>query len=306
MQAVKRFKRRIVQPGLHFNYASAETSVLGLVLASATKRKVSDYAREKLWEPLGAEAGASWGVDAMGQEVTYAFFNAVLRDWARLGLMLAHDGIWNGKRIVPREWLSSIDLDSARIAISSSDGSGPATATKPGSCQAAIACSRCVAYGDSSSSSIRQRDLCSCRRRSAMEATRSGTKSCWPCGRRCHYSCDRLDLRFHESTCPPQWSCARFGDTPGGEILLRGVVFRVSGQKVNRSAHHQCNGASFAVELMAPAYSRSFETLTPFETTRDGSRASGSRRKGAMVKLTRNGLIQGRAWHGAGRPVADV
>jgi CubicO group peptidase (beta-lactamase class C family) len=105
LQAVKRFNRRIAQPGEYFHYASAETLVLGLVLAGATARKVSDYAREKLWEPLGAEADASWGVDATGQEVTYAFFNAVLRDWARLGLMLAHDGTWNGKRIVPREWL---------------------------------------------------------------------------------------------------------------------------------------------------------------------------------------------------------
>jgi len=105
LQAVKRFNRRYTQPGQHFHYSSAETLVLGLLLAGATTRKVSDYAREKLWEPLGAEADASWGVDATGQEVTYAFFNAVLRDWARLGLMLAHDGTWNGKRIVPREWL---------------------------------------------------------------------------------------------------------------------------------------------------------------------------------------------------------
>jgi CubicO group peptidase (beta-lactamase class C family) len=105
LQAVKRFNRRYAQPGQRFQYAAAESLVLGLVLAGATARKVSDYAREKLWEPLGAEADASWGVDATGQEVTYAFFNAVLRDWARLGLMLAHDGTWNGKRIVPREWL---------------------------------------------------------------------------------------------------------------------------------------------------------------------------------------------------------
>jgi CubicO group peptidase (beta-lactamase class C family) len=30
---------------------------------------------------------------------------ATLRDWARLGLMLAHDGRWNGEQIVPKEWL---------------------------------------------------------------------------------------------------------------------------------------------------------------------------------------------------------
>ena len=31
--------------------------------------------------------------------------NAVLRDWARLGLMLAHDGQWQGRSIVSRRWL---------------------------------------------------------------------------------------------------------------------------------------------------------------------------------------------------------
>jgi CubicO group peptidase (beta-lactamase class C family) len=120
LQAVKRFNRRYAQPGQVFHYASAESLVLGLVLAGATARKVSDYAREKLWEPLGAEADASWGVDATGQEVTYAFFNAVLRDWARLGLMLAHDGTWNGKRIVPREWLlasTSIAPEDGHLAL---------------------------------------------------------------------------------------------------------------------------------------------------------------------------------------------
>jgi CubicO group peptidase (beta-lactamase class C family) len=75
------------------------------VLTHATLGTVADYARRKLWEPLGAEADATWTVDATGQEITYAFFNAVLRDWGRLGLMLAHDGAWRGKTVVPADWL---------------------------------------------------------------------------------------------------------------------------------------------------------------------------------------------------------
>ena len=31
--------------------------------------------------------------------------NAVLRDYARLGLLLAHDGNWRGRRIVPTAWI---------------------------------------------------------------------------------------------------------------------------------------------------------------------------------------------------------
>jgi CubicO group peptidase (beta-lactamase class C family) len=104
--ALPRFNTRYTEPGKHFSYSSAESLVLGLVLAGATKRTVADYAREKLWQPLGAEADASWNIDATGQEVTFAYYNAVLRDWARLGLMLAHDGMWNGQSIVSRAWLA--------------------------------------------------------------------------------------------------------------------------------------------------------------------------------------------------------
>jgi CubicO group peptidase (beta-lactamase class C family) len=105
LAAVTRFNTRNAEPGQRFSYASSESMVLGLVLARATRRSVSDYASEKLWQPLGAEADATWSIDATGQEITFACFNAVLRDWGRLGLMLANDGQWAGKTIVPREWL---------------------------------------------------------------------------------------------------------------------------------------------------------------------------------------------------------
>ena len=105
LAAVKRFNTRRAAPGALFSYSSAETLVLGLVLAAATKRTVSDYAAEKLWQPLGAEADATWIIDATGQEITFAYVNAVLRDWARLGLMLANRGNWFGKTVVPEDWL---------------------------------------------------------------------------------------------------------------------------------------------------------------------------------------------------------
>ena len=105
--AVKRFNTRRAAPGVRFSYSSAESLVLGLVLAAATKRTVSDYAAEKLWQPLGAEADATWIIDATGQEITFAYVNAVLRDWARLGLMLANGGSWFGRTIIPEDWLAA-------------------------------------------------------------------------------------------------------------------------------------------------------------------------------------------------------
>lgn len=107
LAAVKQFNTRRSPQGARFSYSSAESLVLGLVLAAATKRTVSDYAAEKLWQPLGAEADATWIIDANGQEITFAYLNAVLRDWARLGLMLANRGSWQGKTLVPEDWLAA-------------------------------------------------------------------------------------------------------------------------------------------------------------------------------------------------------
>lgn len=105
LAAVKRFDGRRAPPGEQFSYSSADTVVLGLVLAAATGRSVSDYAAAKLWQPLGTEADASWIIDATGQEIAFAYFNAVLRDYARLGRMLAAAGMSSGRSIVPKAWL---------------------------------------------------------------------------------------------------------------------------------------------------------------------------------------------------------
>ena len=105
VEAVTRFNDRAVPAGTKFSYASVETQVLGLVLRNAVGRPVAEYLSEKIWRPIGAEADATWLVDQAGQEATYCCINAVLRDYARLGLLLAHDGNWRGRRIVPTAWI---------------------------------------------------------------------------------------------------------------------------------------------------------------------------------------------------------
>ena len=105
VEAVTPFNVRIAPSGTRFYYASAETQVLGLVLRNAVGRPVADYLQEKIWEPMGAEADATWLIDRPGQEAAYCCLNAVLRDYARLGLLLAHDGHWRGRQIIPAAWI---------------------------------------------------------------------------------------------------------------------------------------------------------------------------------------------------------
>ena len=105
VDAVLPYNERAVRSGTKFSYASVETQVLGLVLSAAVGQPVADYLHEKIWEPMGAEADASWLIDKSGQELTYCCLNAVLRDYARLGLLLAHDGRWRGRQLIPAAWI---------------------------------------------------------------------------------------------------------------------------------------------------------------------------------------------------------
>jgi CubicO group peptidase (beta-lactamase class C family) len=106
VSAVTSFNERAVPAGTKFSYASVETQVLGLVLRGATNRTPAEYLQSRIWQSIGAEADATWLVDRSGQEATYCCFNAVLRDYARLGLLLAHDGNWRGRQIIPAAWVT--------------------------------------------------------------------------------------------------------------------------------------------------------------------------------------------------------
>jgi CubicO group peptidase (beta-lactamase class C family) len=100
-----RNNERVCEPGKKFQYASSETQVLGLVLRQAIGRSLADYLSEKIWQPMGAESNASWNIDKSGQETAFCCLNATLRDYGRLGMLLANDGVANGKQIVPKEWV---------------------------------------------------------------------------------------------------------------------------------------------------------------------------------------------------------
>jgi CubicO group peptidase (beta-lactamase class C family) len=98
-------RKRIAPPGTHFQYSSGDCETTGLVVSRATGKSLTAYLSEKIWIPIGAEATASWWADTSGQELPFSGFNAVLRDYARLGRLLAHDGEWNGQQIIPKSYL---------------------------------------------------------------------------------------------------------------------------------------------------------------------------------------------------------
>lgn len=105
--AVLPYKERVAPPGQRWSYASSETFVLALVLRGAVGGNLSEYTSRVLWRPMGAEFDAYWNIDPLGNEVGYCCFSATLRDWARLGLLLADGGARDGKQIIPAAWVKA-------------------------------------------------------------------------------------------------------------------------------------------------------------------------------------------------------
>jgi CubicO group peptidase (beta-lactamase class C family) len=108
-EAARLVTARDVPQGTRFSYASPHSTMLAAVVRGATGMSVSDYLAPRLWQPIGAADAAYWRADRTGLEVALGNFNATLRDYARLGIVLANDGVRpddpRGAQIVPREFL---------------------------------------------------------------------------------------------------------------------------------------------------------------------------------------------------------
>jgi CubicO group peptidase (beta-lactamase class C family) len=105
IEALREFRDREAEQGTRFHYASSETVILAVLLRAVTGTTLSEYLTERLWQPMGAEADATWVKSPDGIESGSGNFNATLRDYGRLGVLLANDGAVGGKQIVPKDYL---------------------------------------------------------------------------------------------------------------------------------------------------------------------------------------------------------
>ncbi|KMO44242.1 beta-lactamase [Methylobacterium tarhaniae] len=112
---VKDHAQLAFKPGSKGRYRSIDTEVLGLILARVEGKPLADLLSDRIWKPMGAEAGATWNLDRPGGlEKAFCCINATARDFARFGLLVADQGRAGGTRIIPARWIERIGTPARR------------------------------------------------------------------------------------------------------------------------------------------------------------------------------------------------
>lgn len=93
-------------PGALWQYNSGGVIALGAAVARATATPFQDFARERLFRPLGITSDR-WIVSSFDQTV-HTGGGLYLRalDLAKLGYLVLHEGRWRDGQVVSREWLA--------------------------------------------------------------------------------------------------------------------------------------------------------------------------------------------------------
>jgi len=91
-------------PGTAFAYNNLAVNLAAGILERATGRKADQFARERLFGPLGiVEFG--WRRDMAGNPFGMSGCYLHARDLARVGQLVLQRGVWEGKRLVSEKWL---------------------------------------------------------------------------------------------------------------------------------------------------------------------------------------------------------
>lgn len=100
-------------PGETWQYVSIDTHVVGMVVRGATNRTVADLLSEKIIQPLGHEYAPYYVSDGVGTAFVLGGLNITTRDYARFGQMFAQRGTWQGRQVVPADWVDASTRASA-------------------------------------------------------------------------------------------------------------------------------------------------------------------------------------------------
>ena len=94
------------QPGTKWDYNNTGLALLSPVFKKATGKQIDEFLNERLFRPIGIPANDLTWEHREGYALPYSGCHTTARSLGRIGLLVLHQGQWNGKQIVPSGWLA--------------------------------------------------------------------------------------------------------------------------------------------------------------------------------------------------------
>jgi len=91
-------------PGTDFEYSNLTSHLLGIIVARASKTNLLAFAQEHLFSPLKIKPGF-WQQDWEGYYLGFSDINLSVGDLARFGTLYLNQGRFEGRQILPEDWV---------------------------------------------------------------------------------------------------------------------------------------------------------------------------------------------------------
>jgi CubicO group peptidase (beta-lactamase class C family) len=92
------------EPGSVFKYNNTATFMLSAIVQQVTGQTVFDYMQPRIFKPLGIR-GIDWDLNPQGINLGMIGLRLRTEDLAKFGQLLMQNGVWNGKQLLPKEWI---------------------------------------------------------------------------------------------------------------------------------------------------------------------------------------------------------
>jgi CubicO group peptidase (beta-lactamase class C family) len=98
----------VAQPGARWYYSSGSANILSRILRDRLGggRQYRAFLRDRLFAPLGIKSAIP-EFDASGTWIGSSYVHATARDFARFGLLYLRGGQWEGRQLIPVDWVNN-------------------------------------------------------------------------------------------------------------------------------------------------------------------------------------------------------
>jgi CubicO group peptidase (beta-lactamase class C family) len=103
----------VAEPGVTFGYANATADLVAVLIERATGRRYAEFLSTEVFKPIGAVGGTAWIDRPGGLAHSGCCLALPAESYLRLGILLLHDGVWEGKRLLPPGYVTAMHTGTA-------------------------------------------------------------------------------------------------------------------------------------------------------------------------------------------------